>query len=423
MLYCGLDELEGGMTVAASVFHPRRPQTELLARGVSLDAAMLARLGSLGVPGVWVDHDLTADLDPLINPVPSKTLQGALHQLRDDFAAIGGRTVSAGRVQAYRQIVMELVCELIANRNVSGLTERLVGGSPSLFTHSANVAYLSISVGIELETYIVAQRRHMSNEHARDLTGLGVGALLHDIGKLTMDRSVRRRHEIDAPDPAPVRNPDSGAGACPSAADPPPDGDDAGDYRGHPAVGFAMLRDTRVPASARQIVLNHHQRWDGSGFPDMCDATDDRKQGVPRGEQVHVFSRIVAAANVLDNLLRAPGAARPVVAALHAFTDARFEGWFDPIVRDAMLRRVPPFPVGSRVVLSDGRAAVVVAPSIEQPCRPTVRLLDDGPEPQAIDLRLRHDLCITRCGGAATEPFLYELPEDAPLAVTAACGR
>lgn len=408
MLYCGIDEIETGMMVAASVFHPRRPDIELLSRGVTLEHKMLARLRTLGVPGAWVDHDLTADLDPLINPSPSKPLHTALHRLKEDFAAIGRETVSVGHVQVYRRIVMELVCELIANRNVSGLTERLVTGSPSLFTHSANVAYLSISVGIELETYIVHQRRHMDNEHARDLTGLGIGAMLHDIGKIALDPSLRARHEFD--------------GVEPSADD---EGDSA--YRTHPTIGFQMLRDTRAPACARQIVLNHHQRWDGSGFPDMREATEDRKEGVPEADQIHVFSRIVAAANVLDNLLRSSGETRPVVAALYEFAGDRFSGWFDPVVRDAMLRRVPPFPVGSRVVLSDGRPAVVVAPSIEQPCRPTVRLLDDPSDsasaPESLDLRQHRDLHITRCGGVDVADSLYEMPEEAPLAVAAVSGR
>lgn len=418
MLYCGVNELEVGMTVAAPVFHPRRPDIELLSAGVELESPVLPRLKSLGVPGVWVDHDLTADLDALVNPSPSKPLRTAFQQLKHDFAAIGRTTVSSGHVQTYRQIVMELVCELIANRSVCGLTERLVSGPPSLFTHSANVAYLSISTGIELETYIVDQRRRMANEYARDLTGLGLGAMLHDIGKVAIASSVRSRHELGE-DETPLN------------------GEDRAAYRSHPALGFRMLRDTRAPASARQVVLNHHQRWDGSGFPDIREATGTGRDGVPQGEQIHVFSRIVAAANVLDNLLHEAGGTEgnagggtsggggAVVAALHAFASDRFDGWFDPVVRDAMLRRVPPFPVGSRVVLSDQRPAVVVAPSLEQPCRPAVRLLDEhaGVEPESIDLRLDRDLHIIRCGGVPVEDWLYEMPEQAPLAVAAVSGR
>lgn len=422
MLYCGLSELEPGMVVAASVFHPRRPEVELLARGVELDPPILARLRQLGVTALWVEHDLTTDLDKHINATPSEALRTAYQQLKHDFRDISASTVSAGHVQTYRQIVMQLVCELIANRNLSGLTERLVAGPRSLFNHSANVSYLSICVGLELETYVVKTRRAMALEHARDLTALGIGAMLHDIGKAAIDDATIAIHEADFLRPG-----------GPKLEDDHP-------YRKHPVIGFEMLRETRAPASARQIVLNHHQRWDGTGFPDMALVTSGRRKGALHGEHIHVFSRIVAAANTLDNLLHDTrvetddpdaSAALPTVAALHAFASSRFDGWFDPVVRDAMLRKVPPFAIGSRVVLNDGRAAVVVAPSVEQPCRPVVRLLEDTKpalaqtegEPTALDLRLHRNLKIVRCGGQDVERYLYELPEGPSLAVAAISGK
>lgn len=443
MLYCGLSEVTDGMVVAASVFHPRRPEVELLSAGVTLDARLIARLKSIGVVSVWVEHDLTRDLDSLINNTPSKALQTAFQQLKHDFGVASRNTISAGHIVTYRQIMMELVCELVANRNLSGLTERLIGGPGSLFTHSANVAYLSLCVALELEFYVIKQRRQMALEHARDLTPLGVGAMLHDIGKTALDPALYDRHEAhDHTGQAPPNHKTAEHSAERSSED---------RYREHPWQGFRMLRDTRAPASARQVVLNHHQRWDGTGFPDMAEATQSRRRGRPKGEEIHIFSRIVAAANVLDNLMRNTSAPAgdeaeaeskrsaaptvPLVAALHRFASSEFDGWFDPIVRDAMLRRVPPFAVGSRVVLSDGRAAVVVAPCPEQPCRPTVRLLGDEParnlaisgdadaKPAALDLRLHRDLHIVRCGGVDVEPYLFTLPERSSLAMQAMTGR
>jgi hypothetical protein len=424
MLYCGINEVSDAMVVAASVFHPRRPEVELLSCGVRLEPGLIARLRQIGVTSLWVEHDLTGDLDHLINPTPSKALRSAFQQLKHDFGEIGRQTVSAGHIFAYRQLMMELVCELVADRHLSGLTERLIGGPPSLFTHSANVAYLSICVALELEAYVVRQRRQMAVEHARDLTPLGIGAMLHDIGKLTLSPELQAIHATGAPDDLEL---DDGALAS---------------YREHPADGFRLLRETRAPASARQVVLNHHQRWDGRGFPDQAKASVTGRSGTLSGERIHIFSRIVAAADVLDNLLHPQGAPADaadggsVVAALRRFASSEFDGWFDPVVRDAMLRRVPPFAVGSRVVLSDGRAAVVVAPSVEQPCRPSVRLLDaaatrsstgiagdTAARPPALDLRLHRGLHIVRCGGADVAQHLFELPERSPLALEAVTGR
>ena len=100
----------------------------------------------------------------------------------------------------------------------------------------------------------------------------------------------------------------------------------------------------------------------------------------------------------------------------------------DPIVLDSVLRRVPPFPVGGEVKLSDGRSAVVIAPSIEQPCRPTVRLLDenqrlpDGRLPH-LNLREHHETHIASFSGQPVEPYLFSLVEDTPLSVKLILGE
>ena len=404
MLYCGLSEIEAGMKVAASVFHPRRSEIELLAPGVALERPLLARLAKLGVSGVWVEHNLTDDLDPLINATPSPTLRTACQQLRHDFNQAAQKTVSSGQIQVYRQIVMDLVCELIANRKVSGLTERLVQGPAALFTHSANVAYLAVSVGLELETYIVKARHRMAIEHAKDLTALGLGAMLHDIGKVALADAVQGCTILN---PAPAGQDGEGER-----------------YSSHPALGYEILGNSRLPATARQVVLNHHQRWDGTGFPDLAGITQQRRTGAQRGDDIHVFCRVVAAADTLDHLLSDAGeeGRQPLVAALHAFQSARFDGWFDPVVRDAMLRKVAPFPVGSRVTLSDGRTGVVAAPSLAQPCRPVIRLLQaeqaDAPA-TGLDLNLDRSRHITTCGGDPVEQYLFDLPDDCPLAIKA----
>lgn len=179
-----------------------------------------------------------------------------------------------------------------------------------------------------------------------------------------------------------------------------------------------LLRGSRAPASATQVVLNHHQRFDGTGGPDMEEVTEGRQKGAQSGRQIHIFARIVAAANVLDNLLReADGSKRPPVAALHDLGGERFKGWFDPVVREVMMRRFPPFRMGSHVVLSDGRDAAVVSPSAWQPCRPAVRLLaessrdEQGRHPTIALEKASPQLHIAQCAGVDVTPWLFTLPD------------
>jgi HD-GYP domain-containing protein (c-di-GMP phosphodiesterase class II) len=383
------------MAVGGSVVHPRRPETELLRPGAILEGPMIERLRRIGVPEVWVHHDATDDLDAAVAPDLSRAQTTVYRKLKKDFGRMASATISTARVHDYRLAITDLVFRLISSRKYAHLSHALINERDRSFAHGANVAFLSLLVGLEIETYVVRQRPRLAPEHARDVVPLGLGAMLHDLGKMKLEGPAKQHHEIH----------------------PPPDDSDTGKaYRDHPELGYDMLVECRMPATARQIVLNHHQRFDGSGWPDLTTLTRGRQEGPQEEQKIHIFSRIVAAANVLDNLMHHPGEEPPpTVAALREFAGSRFDGWFDPVVRDLVIRRIPPFPIGALVRLSDGGRAVVVRPSFDQPCRPVVRLLADSGRPAAkeqptIDLEAGSDLHIVECAGQQVERHLFELP-------------
>jgi len=399
MILCAVSDLEPGMEVGGSVPHPRRPQTELLRPGVTLDSRMIRYLHRLGVNELWVHHEATDDLDPAVAANLSQARLAVYGQLKTDLGRLSRATISTSQVQVYRQAVTGLVFELISSGKYAHLSHALLADPTHVFTHSANVAYLSVLVGLELEAYVMKQRQRLAPEHARDVVPLGLGAMLHDIGKLGLKEAVRRHHEIR----------------------PEPNGQEVLEaYHDHTLRGYRKLRETRLPATARQVVLNHHQRFDGSGWPDQAASVGRDLSEPQRATGIHIFSRIVAAANVLDNLLYdASGRKRPTVEALSEFHGSRFEGWFDPMVRDLMIRRIPPFPIGSLVRLSNDEQAVVTAPSFHQPCQPTVRLIDgrcgdDPGEHPVIDLAQEEGLFITEGAGRRVERHLFELPDPPP---------
>src|SRR5207244_232721 len=80
------------------------------------------------------------------------------------------------------------------------------------------------------------------------------------------------------------------------------------------------------------------------------------------GDKIHIFARILLAANLFDRLANDPGsgARRPNFQALHLLT-THFAGWIDPEVLKALLAVVPAFPLGTKVGLDDGTSAVVTA--------------------------------------------------------------
>ena len=394
MLLCSVHDIDPGMVLGASVLHPRRPDTELLRAGVALDAAMIERLRKFEVTQVWVEHDATRDLDHAVLPRLDASQVAVYQQLKQDLSRVSNQTITTGQVQQYRQTITELVFQVTAGQKFARFGSALAGAEGPLFTHSANVAYLSILAGLELEHYIIRERPRMAPGHARDLVALGMGGMLHDVGKALMPAAEQHLHQVHE---SPETWPES--------------------YRAHPVAGYKILGEARVPASAKHCVLHHHQRFDGQGWPRTKRAGEE---AILAGNDIHIFTRIVAAANVLDALLTdADGTARPAIAALRDFASTAYDGWFDPIVRTCLLRKMPPFAISALVHLSDGRRAVVISPNPKQPCRPVVRDLSsttrEGNETSAvIDLNLRRDLHIIACAGEPVEDLLFELPEQEP---------
>ncbi|WP_232540333.1 HD-GYP domain-containing protein [Azohydromonas aeria] len=190
------------------------------------------------------------------------------------------------------------------------------------------------------------------------LAPLGVGALLHDVGKLDL--------------PERVRHPDGHFTDLEHRL-----------YREHVALGLAQARRMEVEAEALLVIAQHHEQADGSGFP-LRLKLDRQAQG----------ARIVALANRYDNLCNPAQASsthtpHEALSLLYAQGQRRF----DAQLLGAFVRMMGVYPPGSVVQLSDGRYALVASVNATHPLRPCV---------------LVHDACAARGG-----PLPLEL-EHAP---------
>jgi response regulator RpfG family c-di-GMP phosphodiesterase len=399
MLLVGINDARPGTVLGAIVTDPKAPDQTLLRPGVELDAAMVASVKRRGVTQLWIEDELTKDLDAAVAPELIASRLEVYTRLRDDIKSFSRQTITVASVQSYRQAVMGLVTQAIASGAYASMIDSLFGAG-DLATHSSNVAYLSLLAALHAEAYVVSEQKKLDREQARDMSVLGLAGMLHDIGKSRIPPDAARFHDIHADHDHP--RPEH--------------------YMDHVRVGHQMLSDSRAPARVAHVVLNHHQRFDGGGWPDLTAISAGRINGPLCGRRIHIYARIVAAANVLENLLRdANGARRPPVAALHAFASNEYDGWFDPIIRRTLLLRVPPFAIGADVRLSDKRRAVVVAPNPDDPCRPVVRPLSDEARSKgtldavkAIDLHETPGLTITHYMGEDVAGHLYEVPPPPP---------
>jgi HD-GYP domain-containing protein (c-di-GMP phosphodiesterase class II) len=235
---------------------------------------------------------------------------------------------------------------------------------------------MAIAIGIRVMHrygWLDAQGKRRFDDIENRLTPLGVGLLLHDIGKLAIPPDILRK-------PGKLTD------------------DEWKAMKSHPMLGVDILKKAEgISPLARAVVRSHHERWNGSGYPEAKSGTD-----------IHQFARIAAAADVFDALT----SDRCYRTALQAFEGYNFiierAGVdFDPEVVDIFKAFVAPYPPGTRVVLSDGCCGLVKEVRHDAVTRPIVRVILDPSgalaEPREIDL--------AKCPELTIVSTVFEIPE------------
>jgi HD-GYP domain-containing protein (c-di-GMP phosphodiesterase class II) len=133
----------------------------------------------------------------------------------------------------------------------------------------------------------------------------------------------------------------------------------------HPRYSLAMLSESGLPADAMEAIGQHHERWDGSGYP----------QGLKRHE-ISLYARILAISDSYIALMsRRPyrPAMRPHEAVEYIIA---YSGeMFDPELVKMFVRQIPQYAAGVTVALSTGEVGIVTNPNPGHIARPSVRVL------------------------------------------------
>lgn len=255
--------------------------------------------------------------------------------------------------QQAREVSQQLVDAVVHKLMAPGDADlRLLGQSQQDqdTAHAMNVGVLSLLLG-----------RHVGLPKT-ELQELGLGAMLHDVGKVHMAERLRWPHPHASPSERQA-------------------------YREHVAQGVALGRRISLPAGALLVIAQHHEHADGSGFPAGALL-----------ERMTLPARIVALVNRYDRLCNATDPAHrltPHEALSTLFAHSRKH--FDSSLLNAFIRMMGIYPPGSLVQLSDERIAMVTRVNSSRPLKPTVSpLVDDQLAAQSLALETTPGLTIRR---------------------------
>ncbi|WP_172600486.1 PAS domain S-box protein [Sulfurivermis fontis] len=209
-----------------------------------------------------------------------------LQELADDLAyGIRMRRTTGERDRAQAELARILI------KTVSVIALTVEKRDPYTAGHMQRVAELAMAIG------------HGMNLDEGTITGLQMGALIHDIGKIYIPAEILNRPGRLAPVEFDL-------------------------IKTHPQVGYDIVKEIDFPWPVAEMILQHHERIDGSGYPNGL-----------RGNAIGVEARILAVADVVEAMAshRPYRASLPLQAALDEIEQHQGSR-YDPAVVQVCLR-------------------------------------------------------------------------------------
>lgn len=215
----------------------------------------------------------------------------------------------------------------------------------TIFAHCVNVALISRMMGRWL---------HLEQH---DLDILTCSGLLHDIGKLSIPNEILNK-------PGKLSDEEFAL------------------IMAHPKAGYEMLRNQNIDTRIKQAALMHHERYDGSGYPNKLSS-----------ELLSDFAMIIAIADVYDAMTAARSYREPLCPfqVIEKFEQEGFQKYHTKYIY-VFLHNIASTYQSNRVMLSDGRGCKIVMLNQSTLSKPIVQF-DDG---SCLDLSSQRNLYIKK---------------------------
>jgi HD-GYP domain-containing protein (c-di-GMP phosphodiesterase class II) len=156
-----------------------------------------------------------------------------------------------------KRAIVGVVDMILSEKETSHFLARITGHDFYTYTHSVNVGFLAVCLA----------KTVLQRSDAHDMHELGAGFFLHDLGKVRIPPEIINK-------PGRLSEEEMNV------------------IRKHPSQGFKILQEARqLTEECKTIVLQHHERIDGTGYPKRL-----------HGEEIHIYGKICSIADVYDAL-------------------------------------------------------------------------------------------------------------------------
>lgn len=305
----------------------------------------LQRIRGSAVSELWIDTargldvaegvgqseaEVAAQTDAMLDAIanPSSEAKSSLTEELEQAARLCARSKEA-IVSMFNEARMGQAVEIAGARElVEEISESVARHPDALislarlktsdeYTYMHSVAVCALMIGL-------ARQLDLPEAQVREA---GLAGLLHDIGKMAMPPEVLNK-------PGKLTDAEFAL------------------MREHPAAGHAMLVGKEVSDGVLDVCLHHHEKYDGSGYPQRL-----------QGSDISLLARMGAVCDVYDAITSNRPYKNGWDPAESIRRMAEWQGHFDPLVFQAFVKSVGIYPVGSLVRLQSGRLGVVLEQS------------------------------------------------------------
>lgn len=332
--------LSGGEVLAESVLTEEK--AVLIPKGTALKADYVPLIQSFGIETLMVEdpYEHLEEPNPIISPARLAIYVERVQKLIESHIYRGQRNL-----RGLEAIADEIVGEIdgMPEGAVFDMNER----AANLYEHTVMVTLLSAAVAKRLR--LERKKRYH----------IALGCLLHDIGIRYITVEYENRDWADA-DPAEIF-----------------------EYKKHTILGYSALDEERwIPDISRKMILFHHEKLDGSGFP-------------MRQRNREVECRIIQTCDAFDGLLSGMECKRVSVQEALGRIAAEADVQYEKRIVDHLVAMAAKYPVGTTVQTSDAAEGVVISQTLD-PERPIIMVINTDDKNCTRNLMLEENTSILR---------------------------
>lgn len=333
----------------------------LLKEGTILTSSYINRLKAYGYTSIYLNDPLTYDIS-IEEFVPRDLKTNLLAGVRKVFTEVrkssrldsimADKTVYA-LVDLFKDVLDAVSGDTLFELHMGSILNKDSG----LLEHSFNVALFST---------IIASA---SGLNATKIKDIGIGALLHDIGKIVIPESILNKAGPLSPE-------------------------EWVEIKKHPLVGYDIIRkQSAFSVLSAHCALQHHERLDGTGYPRSL-----------KGDEIHLVGKITGIADVFEAMTAPRPYKKPILPGdVMEYLFTHSQDWFDPELIELFRSNIALYPLGVNVQLSDGHEGVVMKNTKNFASRPQVRVTSFMGSPVSpYDLDLATVLNVTITGSTQT---------------------